>query len=631
MSKKLILSVCLITSWITGFSQSNVSADTVKLKEVVITASKVPTPLRETAKPVQIISKEEIERSSGKDLAQLLSDQVGLVVNGANSNPSKNKSVFLRGAGSEYTLILIDGQPVNDPSGVGGVFDLRLLPLDQIERIEILKGSQSTLYGTDAIAGVINIITRRSGQKPFGAYGTLGYGSFNTFKGVAGIHGKTGVFDYNASYIRNTSDGITEALDENNIGNFDKDGFSQNAVQVNLGIQASDQIILKPFIRYTDFDGDFDADAFTDGANQYTSELINPGLQATFDFDKLKINSAYGYTSTDRNFSTSFGESEFRGRLHNADIFASYAVQQYITLLAGINYQRAQMLDDASTIKDPSTNIFSPYLTLLLHNLNGFNAELGYRFNNHSKYGNNATFSLAPSYQLNEHIKFFTAYSTGFKAPTLAQLYGAFGANENLDPQKSKSFEIGIQSFWLNDRLSAQVSYFSRNVENIIVFDFTNGYQNQDEQDDHGIEIDASYQVNEQLTLKGQYAYVDGEFITKDGSGQEQSFFNLIRRPNNQFSFTLEYRPFSDLFISAGMTHSDDRLDYFWNPDNGFAREEVNLDAFTLFNLYVDYKLLEGKLTVFTDLKNISDEDYVETYGFTAQGFNIQSGVRFKL
>src|SRR5882724_4640364 len=174
----------------------NDSLKTRTLSEVVITATKFSKSVSETGKVLTIIDEEQIKRSVGKDLGQLLNEQAGMTVNGANSNPGKDKSVYLRGAANKYTLVLLDGVPLNDPSGIdGGAYDLRMIPLNQIERIEILKGSQSTLYGSDAIAGVINIITKKSGKKKIGLNAGASYGTYNSFSGNAGINGHNNIFD----------------------------------------------------------------------------------------------------------------------------------------------------------------------------------------------------------------------------------------------------------------------------------------------------------------------------------------------------------------------------------------------------------------------------------------------------
>jgi Outer membrane cobalamin receptor protein len=189
--ERKVWAITVIAFWWLAPNQINAQQDSLKttqLNEVVVTATKFPKSQSETGKVLTVIDQNQIRQSAGKDLAQLLNEQVGMVINGSNSNAGKDKAVYLRGASNAYTLILIDGVPMNDPSGInGGAFDVRLLPLDQIERIEILKGSQSTLYGSDAIAGVINIITRSAGDEKLQASGTLGYGSYNTFKANASV------------------------------------------------------------------------------------------------------------------------------------------------------------------------------------------------------------------------------------------------------------------------------------------------------------------------------------------------------------------------------------------------------------------------------------------------------------
>jgi len=196
-----VVAAVIISSTLNAQSQLRNGGDTTStsLDEVVLTANKYPNKTSLTGKVVTIITSEQLERSGGKDLSQLLTEQAGLFISGANSNAGKDKSVYLRGARVEHTLITIDGIPVYDPSGIGSNFDIRNLPLSNIERIEILKGSQSTLYGSDAIAGVINIITKKSGAKLIAGNALLSYGSNETVRTNAGFNGRSGIIDYNAA------------------------------------------------------------------------------------------------------------------------------------------------------------------------------------------------------------------------------------------------------------------------------------------------------------------------------------------------------------------------------------------------------------------------------------------------
>jgi vitamin B12 transporter len=602
---------------------------TKSMDEVVITATKFPKRQSETGKVVTVITNAQLQRSSGKDLSQLLNEQAGLVINGANSNPGKDKSVFLRGASSKYTLILLDGIPVTDPSGVGGAFDLRLLSIDQIERIEILKGSQSTLYGSDAIAGVINIITKKSGSKNIGAAGTVSYGSYNTFKGNAVVNGSTQKVDYNIGYTYFKTDGISEAADKTGNSNFDKDGYKENSFNASVGIKATDKLKISPFFRLADYKGNYDDDAFTDGAGKYNSKFLNTGFISQYKLSQGAITLQYGHAKTDRIFDGTYGKSDFKGRLDNAELFYNTAVGNYVQLLSGINFQQIKMLDTTASKKDPSVTLTSPYISLYLHNLHGWNVELGGRYNNHSKYGSNFTYSFNPSYLIDKTTKLFFNYSTGFKAPTLYDLYGKYGSNENLKPEKSTSIEAGVQTTLAENKIELRVVAFDRKIKDAIVYGPSFININQDRQHDKGFEIEPTFFINKNLTVRTSYAFVDGDVTTPNGA-KDTTYFNLIRRPKHSFSINIACQASKNLFVNANLKTFSKRTDLFFDPVT-FEQSTVELKAYALLDVYAEYKLADGKVKVFADAKNITNSKYTEVYGFNTLGFNLNAGISFKL
>lgn len=610
-------------------AQQQDSLRMLSLDEVVVTATKFPKAQGETGKVLTIIDEDQIRRSAGKDLSQVLNDQVGLVVNGANSNPGKDKAIYLRGAATAYTLILVDGIPLNDPSGFGGAFDLRMLPLDQVERIEILKGSQSALYGSDAIAGVINIITRKKEQdKPVGAFGNLSYGSYNTRKGTLGITGGTKVLDYNASYTRYETDGISEAVDRTGNGNFDKDGLEQNAWQASLGIKPTEQIAIKPFFRYTKFDGNFDADAFTDDPNsRYKSNLLSTGVTSQWDFAKGSVSTLYAFDKTEREYQYPFANANYDGRFHHGEVFANYTLAKHLQALAGLSYQHLTMKDELGTIANPSLNIVSPYVSFLVNDIKGFYAEIGGRYVDHSVYGNTFTYSINPSYRVHDQVKLFVNYATGFKAPTLSQLYGQYGANENLKPEESKSLEGGVQLFSTDKTIDIRATVFWRRIDHVINYGVT-GYSNLDEQNDQGVEVEPGIRVNDNLTIRGFYAFVTGEVTTSAGD-RDTTYNNLVRRPKHSFGVTVSYQVTPRLYASLNYKTFGKRKDLFFDPQT-FEQSQVSLDAYQLLDAHLSYAFLDNRLNVFADARNILDQRYEEVYGYNTMKFNVNAGITFK-
>lgn len=630
MKKEIkVWAITLIACWLwaptlTMAQQDSLSITT--LREVVVTATRFPKNVSETGKVLTIIDEEQLSRSAGKDLSQLLNEQVGLVINGANSNPAKDKSVFLRGAAGKYTLILIDGVPVNDPSGIDGAFDLRLLSIDQVERIEILKGSQSTLYGTDAIAGVINIITKKKGEKPFTGTGALSYGSFNTFRANVGVSGSTGNLDYQVGYTRLQTDGISEAKEPNDGADFDQDGFDQNALQINVGIKPSEKFSVRPFLRLNDFNGGYDMGAFADDPDGfYEARTLNYGANAEYHFRKGSLNVMYANNKTTRSFVSMFGgPDEYDGRFNHGEVFGNFNISDHVQVLGGLSYQHVRMMATNATVENPTADMTSPYVSLFVSNLNGFSVEAGGRFVNHSVYGNNFTYSINPSYLIRNRVKLFANYGTGFKVPTLTQLYGPFGANEDLKPEESVSTEGGVQFFSLDKRLDVRATYFNRKIENVITY--TVGYINQDKLNDHGIEVETTYSFNK-LTLTGFYAYVDGEVTTQTGSGSETKPNDLLRRPNHSVGLTIGYRATDKLFASVNFKTFGRRNDLFFDF-NTFTNNPVVLDAYQLLDVYVEYAVLDGRLKFFGDFRNLLNQHYYEVYGYNTQQFNATVGLR---
>src|SRR3954453_1071720 len=181
-----------------------------KLDEVVVTANKYPQKQSTTGKVISVITKDQIEKSNGKTLQQVLNEQAGVTISGALNNTGAVQTVYVRGAASGRTLILLDGIPVNDPSMINNEFDLNLISLDNIDRIEICKGAQSTLYGSDAVAGVINIITvSQDVKKPFNFKSTISGGSLGTFRGSTQLYGKVQKLTYSVRYAKLISNGFS--------------------------------------------------------------------------------------------------------------------------------------------------------------------------------------------------------------------------------------------------------------------------------------------------------------------------------------------------------------------------------------------------------------------------------------
>ena len=657
MKQKIFYAAVSLTLSQNIFAQND-SLKTNQLNEVVVTATKYPKKSSETGKVITVITREQLDRSSGKDLAQLLNEQAGISVNGANSNLAKDKTIYLRGASPQYTLITIDGVPVYDASGVNSNFDFRQIPIDIIDRIEILKGSQSTLYGADAIAGVINIITKKNGNKIFSPFTTFTYGSYNTVKLNAGVNGNKDFFNYNIAYTYNKSDGISEAADKTSTGTFDKDGFDQNAFIANLGFKISKNLKISPYLRYGKYNSDLDADAFTDDKD-YTSRLKNlqAGVKNEFSIGKAKLSLLYNYNHVVRNYLNDssiketpldgYMKGDYTGNEHFIDAYVTSPVTTSITFTVGVDYRNSKtdvntfgvykyLYDnvvysgtyESNISKDSATQTqVGVYGELNYAGKAGFNAAVGGRYNHHSVYGSNAVFNVNPSYLINKQLKLFINISSGYKVPTLYQLYSEYrNPFTELKPEQALTYEIGAQFFSSKNLFTARVAAFKRDIKDVIAF-YTNPntyasyYINQDKQKDYGFEIEPTINLKRaQLILS--YSFVDGKITTKN-SGKDSSYFNLFRRPKNIVNATLNYHITKKLFASASVISTGKRTDIDFSI---YPAENVELSAYWLVNFYAEYKFCKS-FKAFIDLKNLTNTSYSELLGYNTLGRKYTLGV----
>jgi vitamin B12 transporter len=644
MKKKIFIAAAVLIS-----SQVYAQKDSTKnLDEVVITATKFPIKQSLTGKVVTVIDQQQLQRNSGKSLTEILNTQAGIIVNGSSNVLGTNQDVYMRGAAAGKTLVLLDGVPVYDASGISGAYDLNLINADQVERVEILKGSQSTLYGSDAIAGVINIISKKGGAKKINVTANLAAGSYNTFKGSVGLNGTVKNTSYNIQYTKLYSKGFSTAQDQTDTANFDKDGIDENVFRANISQKINNKFSLRANTQFSHYKTDADAGQFTDDAD-YTIKNKNSvagfGADYTigksvlhFNYNYNKINRVYLDDSASRGGFSYYSKGDYTGKSHFAELYSNIAVTKNIDVLIGADYRNQRTSQNyfsvsmfgpypSPPLRDDSAKVnqFGVYASVVVKDLKGFNVELGGRYNNFNKYGNVFTFSFNPSYVIKNSIKIFANISSGFKAPSLYQVYSEYHLPDTLgeiNPEKSLNIEGGIQYY--NNNVNIRAVYFSRNIKDNIVFysggapNYYNYYLNADKQKDKGLELEASVDFGK-VILNANYVNLDGKIETKTGT-KDTSFFNLYRRPRQTINLNVGIELCKNWNMNIGVQSISKRYEAVYNAT------PIEMPAYYVWNLYSTYSITKN-IKAFADLKNITDEKYSEVRGYNSRRFNFIAGV----
>ena len=641
---------CLLLASTGAKAQSDSSK---QLNEIVVTANRFPQKQVNTGKVMTVINKQEIERSPYASLGELLARQSGITIIGANNAPGTNNDLYVRGGGTGKTLVLVDGFPAYDGSTIRSTFDLNFLPLGEVERIEILKGGQSTLYGSDAVAGVVNIITRKneSGKPAVGLH--LNAGSFGARSMDLSSSGTANNIRYKLQYTRSSADGFSAALDTSRNKSFDKDGMKQSFLLAQFSSASKSKWSWNTGMQWSKYKNELDQSAFKD-AKDFTVEnqnlQFNAGIARKLDKGILRLN--YSLNNSSRNYLddslditgfAKFIQSDYKGRSSYLEALGNVDLGKQVKLLIGLEH-RWQNTDQyylslssfgkyATTLSDDSakTSISSEFASIVYNNEKGFNLESGIRFNQHSRFGNNMTYSINPSYIIAEKFKIAFNLSSAFTAPTLYQLYDGYSGNRTLNPETSVSSEVSLQYIG-NKQFNARITGFARRLRNGIDYNYINNkYFNNAIQKDRGLELEAGY-VSGKWNIKMNHTLLKGEVTTTNfvynastwsyTAKGDTTYSHLFRVPQSNLNISAGYQLSNKIYLSISQRFAGKRFE----PIYGSKPKQLN--AFNTTDVFAQYQL--GKrIKLYAGCKNIFNQQYQEVMGYTARGRNYVFGVRF--
>jgi vitamin B12 transporter len=622
---------------------------------VVVSPTTTPTPSDQSGSSVTVITANDIETQQLRTVPDALATVPGLNVV-QTGGPGGQTSVFIRGTNSNHVKVLVDGVDMSDPSNPNDAFDFGQLLTGDIERIEILRGPQSGLYGSDAIGGVIAITTKQ-GSGPPKVTASLEGGSFGTFNQRVGLSGSQADFNYafNVQHFQSASTPVTPlnllAPGEQRINDF----YDNWTYSTKLGAKLSDTWAVNVVARYTDSRLGTTGEDFIDFAFPAPEALQSTQVDHQFygraeavwsPSDQIKNFFGVNYTDSwswffnpNADSGTTpavFPPSTNLGTRTKYDYRGEFQVAPGQVLVLGAEDQNETLRTDSTSFFDPSTasNVFfltsaerksdAGWVQLQNQLTKQFSIVSNIRYDDYEDFGDHTTWRVAPVFIVPDiDTKLKASYGTGFKAPPLSELFvnfpGQFIANPNLKPEQSQGWDAGFEQPIANDRFRFGATYFRNDVTDLIqgAPSSTPGVGtvvNVDRASMYGVEAFASWNVNRFLNLRTDYTYT----IAKDDLTGEE----LLRRPKNKASLTANWKPIDHLTFSSTLLYVSSWLD----EDRSFSFEEYAA-PFTTVNLAAEYAATDS-VTYFARINNLFNKQYEDPIGFERPGFGIFGGVK---
>jgi vitamin B12 transporter len=592
-------------------------AQDIDPRDIVVTASGVDQDAATTGQAVTVIDRETIEQRQSVVLSDLLATTPGVTYS-RNGGPGTLTAVRIRGAEGDQTLTLIDGVRVNDPSSTGGGFDFANLLSSSVERIEVLRGPNSVPWGSQAIGGVVNVMTRRP-TEGLQARGNVEYGDMDSLFASGGVAGSAGIVSASLTggYLR--TDGIS-AFDQGS----ERDGYRQ------YGANGRVEVAFTPNLRLdlrgywadsrTELDG-FPPPTyeFSDTRDYSTAQELYgyAGLHA--DFGRLRNTLAFQIADINRdNFDPTLGDEPAflgRGRSERYTYKGDLQAIDQVRLVVGAEHENTRFSDGFDRF---SRGVTSFWGEVILTPVERLAITGGIRHDDDEAFGGRTTFGANAAYTLPTGTTLRGSYAEGFKAPTLYQLYAPFYGTPTLDPETARSWDAGVEQKLIGDTLVASATYFNRRTRNQIDFDsLTFTYSNIARTRAEGVELGLLMRPVEHLTVSGSYSYIDTENRSAGFVGND-----LARRPEEAISMSADYRLPFGLGLGATVLVVGDSFDN--------AANTVRLDGYTITSIRAELPIGE-RLSIYGRVENLFDADYrtVATYGTVGRA--AYGGIRVKL
>lgn len=574
------------------------TAEANLLPEYIVSANSYKMERSQVGSTVHKLSRSDLEKGQTTFLIDAIRELPGVYLRN-NGGPGATIGMTTRGINysQQQPLVLLDGVEVNNPAD-GFMLNLGNVFTNQIESVEFLKGAQSSLYGADAHSGIISLKSRDN------ADGTAlsvnnGFGTFNSRSSSVQLQIKKDKIGLMSNYSFYSSDGFSARS-----GNSEKDGYKNKSLLTHVKYQVNEKTQLFANLNVIESDAEYDTGA-TDsiGDHELDQISISTGIKSSIleNWDSI---AQYNLTEIRSTSIGSWGTSESDADRHELTIRNSVNIIESWNLAAGGSYRK----EDYRSGSDDRHN-FSIYLDNHFAVTPDIDMTIGGRSDRNNVYGNNNTWRTSFSYRLHDlGTRLHGSCGTSFDAPTFAQLYGQWGANPNLKPEKGTAWDLGIEKNLFKNRALLDLTLFYNDISEKIAY--TSQYVNLDKYKSHGFETSFRYSLNSSYQLSANYTYSRGK----------ESGTNLtpVRVPKHLANIALNYNPMSGkLNIRPSYQYVSKR-----NDVGGIAK------SYSLVNIAAEYDL-HSNISIWTRISNLLDKNYQEVYGYNTSGLNIMSG--FKL